>query len=696
MSNLRISTRVRRLFHYLGDFEKGIIRIPAFQRDFEWDRRKKIKFFDSIKEGYPIGSILFWQPDAPLNLKFKTNKIGAYYLPPERPTDYTYILDGYQRLATLFGCLVNPDKTTLARDVAEWKRDFNLIYNLESNEIESITNDKYKIYEIPIYKFVDAEAFYDFQTELVRLNVDRKKAHLYKERYKTFGVKLSSYEIPCMDIMGGNIKQVVEIFTRLNSEGAKMTLEWILSALSYDASREFVLSNEINDLLIELSKYNFGNLSRNVILQCILNAFGLLFFDETEQDAIAIFEKLAQRDDFIAITRHTIQMIETAVLFLYYKCSVLDIQLLPSEYQLIFITNFFYETDPLKRAAEPEWERNLLKWFWVTTYCDSFAKWDLKKRALAYKTFHAFIVLGTQNLIDYFKETTSDLFEISEFPKTELALKISMGNARAKALALFMLHHQMVTRNERGDYDTFSLFRDENKTENMIFWIGRNLFSQLQKDASILLELEPDYSAFFITTELKMDFKNKVSQKVILEKRKKLIVEAEQNFVEKWGLKYNSPLTTENTTMEMPKIKIFNFISILQQQLSKNGIGQLSQWKDNYSGYISLTNYYSFGKPLNGMQNNLAYYLESDNIEYVRKLKLVLNINHKVEKPSALRFYAEMVEKTFKSIQITIPNGLFAACVAGKVFKSEQNTFTVTSQLTQTKIDTWELLILSK
>jgi hypothetical protein len=173
-------------------------------------------------------------------------------------------------------------------------------------------------------------------------------------------------------------------------------------------------------------------------------------------------------------------------------------------------------------------------------------------------------------------------------------------------------------------------------------------------------------------------------------------VEAEQVFVEKWGLKYNSPMTIENTTVEMPKIKIFNFISILQQQLAKNGIGELTPWIEYYSGYSSLTNYYSFGKLNFGLRNNLAYYLESENVEYVQKLKLVLNINHKGEKLSALRFYAEMVEKTFQSIQITMPQGLFAACVAGKDFNREQATFIVTSQLTQTKIDTWELVILSK
>ena len=94
MSELRIDTRVRRLFHYLEDFERGIIRIPVFQRDFEWKEKQKIKLFDSIKQGYPIGSIFFWKPDKKLNnLSInETHQIGAYLLPKEEE-DYFYILE---------------------------------------------------------------------------------------------------------------------------------------------------------------------------------------------------------------------------------------------------------------------------------------------------------------------------------------------------------------------------------------------------------------------------------------------------------------------------------------------------------------------------------------------------------------------------------------------------------------------------
>ena len=48
---------------YISNFEKGNLKVPAFQRKFVWNNEKKLDLFDSIKRGYPIGSVLLWQPN---------------------------------------------------------------------------------------------------------------------------------------------------------------------------------------------------------------------------------------------------------------------------------------------------------------------------------------------------------------------------------------------------------------------------------------------------------------------------------------------------------------------------------------------------------------------------------------------------------------------------------------------------------
>ena len=43
----------------IGDIEKGLIKIPQFQRDFVWDIEKSANLIDSIIKGYPIGTFFF-------------------------------------------------------------------------------------------------------------------------------------------------------------------------------------------------------------------------------------------------------------------------------------------------------------------------------------------------------------------------------------------------------------------------------------------------------------------------------------------------------------------------------------------------------------------------------------------------------------------------------------------------------------
>jgi len=114
---LNIETNVRRLIQYIEDISQGNIQIPAFQRDFVWTQKDKLELFDSLKRGYPIGSILIWKPREEFG---QIEKFGPFQIPS--PTGKrTYILDGFQRLSTLFGCLVNPSKAGLRYNKQEWR-----------------------------------------------------------------------------------------------------------------------------------------------------------------------------------------------------------------------------------------------------------------------------------------------------------------------------------------------------------------------------------------------------------------------------------------------------------------------------------------------------------------------------------------------------------------------------------------------
>lgn len=105
-----------RLGTLLADVSRGNIKIPAFQREYVWKDEQIMSLLDSIYRGYPVGSLLLWSTKE--SLKHERN-VGGFKL-PETPEDYpvNYLLDGQQRLTTLYG-VFNSDAETAEPDLAK-------------------------------------------------------------------------------------------------------------------------------------------------------------------------------------------------------------------------------------------------------------------------------------------------------------------------------------------------------------------------------------------------------------------------------------------------------------------------------------------------------------------------------------------------------------------------------------------------
>src|SRR4030067_811743 len=87
----------------INDIEKGVIKIPQFQRDYIWSKRKACKLMDSVVKGYPIGTFIFWKTKERLR---SIRNVGGIELPEPPEGDFIqYVLDGQQRLTSLFTIL---------------------------------------------------------------------------------------------------------------------------------------------------------------------------------------------------------------------------------------------------------------------------------------------------------------------------------------------------------------------------------------------------------------------------------------------------------------------------------------------------------------------------------------------------------------------------------------------------------------
>lgn len=525
-AKLQITTRVRRLIDYIVDIEKGLIQIPAFQRDFIWTNNEKLELFNSLKMGYPIGSILFWQPSEKYGY---LPAIGPYSVPAQKE-NYYYILDGFQRLSTLFGCLTNPNKTLLNRDRDKWQKEFQICYDLETEEFfipRRARNLEY--YQIQVYRLIDTKESFNFQRELFGQNED--VIDLYLSRFEEIGNTLLGFNLPSIDISGGEINEAIDIFWRLNSKGSTISQDWIVSARTYSSQNNFRLGSEIDDLLQELSIYNFSEIKRELVLQCIQSSFGKIYFEEKIDD-------LVRKPNFIDNTRLVMLSIKKAVKFLFEKLLILDSRLLPANIQLVFITEFF---NKIQNPTDEQLSQ-LVIWFWKTTYSNYFTVFSPSKRKEAFNVFQHYL-LG--NTVDPFFNDSNIPFSVADFPT-----KILFGSVRAKALTLFLINYsnnfESVLSQEVDSFklsNLFSNYRNDNDdfpSENAIPLINwREPVFPKTRDMSFLLEdhYEGWYGKFFLTEEMRLLLEQD-NKEEILNLRKRLIMLAEKSFVENLGLVY--------------------------------------------------------------------------------------------------------------------------------------------------------------
>ena len=87
----------------INDISRGQIKIPQFQRDFVWSIQKSAALMDSVIKGYPIGTFIFWATKDRLR---SVRDLGNEKLPPPKDGEtVSFVLDGQQRLTSLFATL---------------------------------------------------------------------------------------------------------------------------------------------------------------------------------------------------------------------------------------------------------------------------------------------------------------------------------------------------------------------------------------------------------------------------------------------------------------------------------------------------------------------------------------------------------------------------------------------------------------
>jgi hypothetical protein len=245
----------------LADIEKGLIKIPQFQRDYVWSKERAAGLIDSILKGYPIGTFITWKTKETLRV---VKDLGGVELPPVPEGDFAeYVLDGQQRMTSLFCALkgVQIQRGNKIDDFADIFVDLNAseheqIVVIDTSELEQGTY-------ISLTNLINAG--------LTVLAAFEGKYHSKLEEYKQ---TLQGYNFSLIQVKEVPLDVATEIFTRINVGGKPLSLFEIMVAKTFDAGEEFDLSEKFEALVDRLREVGYDTISDATVLQTIALVIG--------------------------------------------------------------------------------------------------------------------------------------------------------------------------------------------------------------------------------------------------------------------------------------------------------------------------------------------------------------------------------------------------------------------------------------
>jgi hypothetical protein len=324
---------------------QGEIRVPAFQRGFVWSEQKVLGLFDSVFRGYPIGSVLLWRVDGEVfrkdsfaKLPFPTTSSGS---------SSQYVLDGMQRLASLYGAF-HFDGT---QDPI-----FNVVYNLKEERFSLKADAPSGEPHVPMSSLFSPKEFLRLTSTLNETEGGDKWIDKALELQRVF----QEYLIPTVTISNRDPQQVVEVFQRINSTGVGLSAVDFIRALLW--KDDFDLNVELEKLQRQLEDDTSVALEAETLAKSLAVALGK---DPTAQSMFTLgtlpSEELRQG------LNQAESALREALNYLAQNFFIRSEELIPYEGQLFVAMKLFSSSGGRKAAAT----NYFWKWFLASTLDES-------------------------------------------------------------------------------------------------------------------------------------------------------------------------------------------------------------------------------------------------------------------------------------------------------------------------------------
>ncbi|KZE42903.1 GmrSD restriction endonuclease domain-containing protein [Microbacterium sp. T32] len=391
----------------LEQVQNGQLRIPAFQRGFVWDADRVAYLMDSIHKGYPFGALILWRTKEQLKIE---RQLGPFKI-PDREADFPvdYVLDGQQRLTSIFGVFQTEIETELHEDDA-WTKvyyDFQAEKDVQESQFLVLPDDQVDpARHFPIGSFFDVSGFRAATEGLSAPQleeIDRVQA-VFKEA-----------DIPVQMIETDDRAKVAIVFERVNRMGVELDIFQLLSAWTW--SEEFDLQDKFADLAEDLKPFGFAAVGEdsNLLLRCCSAVIG---GDATSSGLLGL-NGAEVRDRFDEITNG----IKGAVDFLRSNLKVEKLDNLPYPTLIVPLAVYFAAPNAKSVKVTNDQRDELVRWFWRACFSRRFSAGVLRNLSRDVAEVLALRKSGTPGIANIPWSVDRELFTESRFTAGSVATK---------------------------------------------------------------------------------------------------------------------------------------------------------------------------------------------------------------------------------------------------------------------------------
>jgi len=243
------------LENLLREIGKGKIQLPDFQRGWVWDDNHIRSVVTSVSRSFPIGAVMTLQTGG--NVKFQPRLIEGIELEGQAPAAERLILDGQQRLTSLYQALMLPrpilTKDEKRNEVERWYYvDIDkALGNTDEREVAvrsvpgervvkgvfgrdvildlSTREHEYKNRMFPLHLVFNSDDW--FAGWMKYWNYDQQKIELFNRFRNEFIDVFKTYPIPVIQLRRSTSKEAVcLVFEKVNTGGVSLTAFELLTA----------------------------------------------------------------------------------------------------------------------------------------------------------------------------------------------------------------------------------------------------------------------------------------------------------------------------------------------------------------------------------------------------------------------------------------------------------------------------------